>query len=95
MSVLSENWNQLTPGEKREIRFNRLKDSVKSIKFVSPEAKQHYSLSLKRLIDVYNVRKPDRIPVSVVPGVLPLLQDGIDYSIALHNPQKVKRQSKN
>jgi uroporphyrinogen-III decarboxylase len=88
MRALSENWRQLTPDKKREIRFNRLKDSTKQIKFVSSEAKQHYILSLKRLIDVFNVREPDRVPVSVVPGVIPLFQDGIDYNVALHDPQK-------
>jgi uroporphyrinogen-III decarboxylase len=88
MSTLTENWDKLTPEKKRRIRFDHLLDSTNNIKFISSAAKQHYNLSLKRLIDVYCVREPDRVPVSVVPGVLPLIQDGIDYNIALHDPQR-------
>jgi hypothetical protein len=87
-TVLSGNWSHLTPDKKRDIRYSRLQDTAKNISFVSTEAKDHYTRSLKRLVDVYNVREPDRVPVSVVPGVIPLLLDDIDYNIALHDPRK-------
>ena len=88
MPALSENWDQLTPEQKRELRFNFVRDSVNNINFINPEAREHYVKSLQRLIDVFQVRVPDRVPVSVVPGVIPLYQDGIDYNIALHDPQR-------
>ncbi len=88
MSAISENWDQLTSEKKRQLRFNQLVDSAKDIKFISSEAKQHYQLKLKRLIDVFNVREPDRVPVSVVTGVIPLYRDGIDYNTAIHDPQR-------
>src|SRR5512136_3046485 len=88
MSVISENWDQLTSEKKRQLSFNQLVYSAKDIKFISSEAEQHYQLKLKRLIDVFNVREPDRVPVSVVPGVIPLYRDGIDYNTAIHDPQR-------
>jgi hypothetical protein len=88
MPAISENWDQLTPEKKREQRFNRLLESAQDIQFVSPEAKQKYIARLKRLIDVFNVRKPDRVPVVIDPGVIPLYQNGLDYDTALHDPQK-------
>jgi hypothetical protein len=93
MAELSENWEQLTPEKKRELRFNRLIDSAKNINFINPEARQHYFTSLKRLIDVYNINKPDRVPVSITPGVIPFLQAGIDFNVAIHEPEKAASSS--
>lgn len=93
MSALSENWDQLTPEKKRELRFNRKIESAKDIKFASKKAEQHYIQSLKRIIDVFNVRQPDRVPVSVNPGNIPFQLAGMDYNMALHNPQKAVQAS--
>ena len=88
LPALSENWYRLTPQEKRQARYDRLRETAKNINFINSGAKQHYVSTVQRLINVFNVREPDRVPVSVVPGMIPLLQDGIDYDIALHTPQK-------
>ena len=87
-SGLPEGWDRLTPEQKREYRFNRWADSENDIKFVSPEAKKHYAKKLKRIRDVYSVREPDQVPVSVNAGVLPFYFDGMDYKTALHDLEK-------
>ena len=54
----TENWDKMTPEEKRQFRLNRLLNAD-GITFVSPEAEENYKIRAKRLVDVYNVREPD------------------------------------
>jgi hypothetical protein len=93
MSALAENWDQLSAEQKRDLRFKQKMDSTKDIKFVSPEAERDYKIRLKRMIDVFNVRQPDRVPVSIAPGIIPFQRAGFDYNIALHNPEKAVKAS--
>jgi uroporphyrinogen-III decarboxylase len=83
-----ENWNQLTPEQKREQRFQWVKDAAKEIKFVSAEAEKNYQARLQRMIDVYQVREPDRVPVSAGVGVLPYTASGFNYHTAIYNYEK-------
>jgi hypothetical protein len=93
MSALSENWDQLSPEKKRDLRFIRMTESGKDIKFISPEAEQQYYKRLKRRIDVFNIAVPDRVPVSVDPGIIPFLREGFDYNTALHDPARAVKAS--
>jgi len=83
-----DNWDQLTPRQKRERRLGWWADSAKEIKFVSPEAAQNYKTKLQRLINVYQVKEPDRVPVIVNAGISPLYSCGIDYHTAIYNYEK-------
>jgi uroporphyrinogen-III decarboxylase len=83
-----DNWNQMTPEQKREQRFAWLADSVGKINFVSPEAEKSYKTRLQRLIDAYRVREPDRVPVSFNPGAMPYFAGGMDYYTAIYNYEK-------
>jgi uroporphyrinogen-III decarboxylase len=85
---LPADWSQLSPEQKREYRYSRWAESENEIKFTSPEARKRYSQKLKRLRDVYCVREPDRVPVSINSGVLPFYSDGMDYNAAIHDPAK-------
>jgi uroporphyrinogen-III decarboxylase len=87
-TALTENWERLTPEQKRGIRYQGLIDAAQKIKFINSDAEKHYYSRLQRLIDVYNLRQPDRVPVSVVPGVIPFQRDGIDYATAIHDPRR-------
>jgi hypothetical protein len=78
-----ENWDELSPEQKREQRFNWLADSAGGIKFVSAEAEKNYRTKLQRLINVYQVKEPDRVPVTVSTGVAPLYACGVDYHTAI------------
>lgn len=83
-----DNWDQLTPEQKREQRLNWWTGSVKDIKFINPEAAHNYQTKLQRLIDVYRVEEPDRVPVNISVGTTPLYAHGIDYHTAIYDCEK-------
>jgi uroporphyrinogen-III decarboxylase len=83
-----ENWDRLNPEQKREQRLNWLAASAQEIKFVSAEAAKNYKTKLQRLINVYQVKEPDRVPVTVSTGVAPLYAYGINYHTAIYNYEK-------
>jgi hypothetical protein len=86
-SNLPENWAQMSREEKRTYRLNRLLNT-EDIKFVSPEAKKNYKVRAQRMVDVYNIKEPDRVPVSLPVGNLPLTIYGINAHTAMYNPEK-------
>ena len=63
-SGLPENWAQLTPAQKREYRLNKFLDP-KDIPFVSQEASKAYKIRAQRTVDAFNVKEPDRVPISL------------------------------
>jgi uroporphyrinogen-III decarboxylase len=83
-----ENWDRLNAEQKREQRLNWLADSAKEIKFVSAAAEKKYKTKLQRLIKVYQVKEPDRVPVTISTGITPLYAYGIDYHAAIYNYEK-------
>lgn len=83
-----ENWPELTPEQRRDWRLDNFLKSGEKIKFVSPQAKKYYNTRVKRLIDVYNVRKPDRVPINITAGNLPLAMAGLETRTAFYEPQK-------
>jgi uroporphyrinogen-III decarboxylase len=87
-SLRPDNWDQLSPEQKREQRLKWWADSAREIKFVSPEAAQNYKTKLERLIDVYKVQEPDRVPVTVGVGAAPLYAYGINFHTAIYDCKK-------
>jgi uroporphyrinogen-III decarboxylase len=84
---LPENWAQMTPEEKRQYRLNRTLDTS-AMKFPTPEAEKAYKVRQQRMVDVYNVREPDRVPVNLPVGSLPLKMNGVTSYDAMYNPEK-------
>jgi hypothetical protein len=84
---LPENWSQLTPEQKRQYRLNRFLDPD-DVKFVGPEAKKAYRVRAQRLVDVYNVQEPDKVPVSLPIGNLPYIMAGINMHTAMYDYEK-------
>lgn len=84
---LPDNWGQLTPEQKRK---HRLDNFLKTdhIRFVSPEAEKNYKIRAQRLVDVYNVQEPDRVPVNLPVGNLPLKMYGVDSFTAMYDFEK-------
>ncbi len=78
----------MTPEQKRAWRLDNFSKSGENIKFVSPKAEENYKIRLKRLVDVYNLREPDRVPLNISAGNLPLLQAGVTMGEAFYNPEK-------
>jgi hypothetical protein len=58
------------------------------MKFASPEAELRRKTSLKRLTDAYRLQEPDRVPVAVSPGMLPLYSNGVDFYTAIYEQEK-------
>jgi uroporphyrinogen-III decarboxylase len=84
---LPENWAQMTPEEKRQYRLNKTLDTS-GIKFSTPEAEKAFKLRAQRMVDVYNVKEPDRVPVNLPVGNLPLKMFGVTAYDAMYNTEK-------
>ena len=60
----------------RAWRLENFRNSGANVQFVSPKAKENYEIRTKRLIDVYNLQEPDRVPLNLNAGNLPLTMAG-------------------
>ena len=60
MFAKPENWNQLSPLERRALRLDHWEQS-QDIQFVSPEAEAKYRERIHRLRLAYDLATPDRI----------------------------------
>jgi uroporphyrinogen-III decarboxylase len=80
-------WAQFTPEQKREWRLNNFLNP-KNIPFVNEKAKNDYKVRAQRLVDVYNVKEPDRVPLNLPVGNLPYTQYGINYRTAMYDYDK-------
>jgi hypothetical protein len=89
-SKLPDNWAQLTPAQKRQHRLNSFLNP-KGVDFVSPEAERAYKVRAQRLVDAYNVREPDRVPVNLPLGNLPFTSYGINMHAAMYDYDKAVR----
>ena len=81
---LPENWAQMTPEQKRAHRLEGLLNPPNA-SFISPEAEQAYKVRAKRLVDIYNVEEPDRVPVNLPIGNLPYNLYGITLRTAMYD----------
>jgi hypothetical protein len=88
MTTKPENWSTMTPDEKRAWRLENFRNSGKGIKFVSKEAEKRFNTRVNRMIDVYNIREPDRVPLNLMAGNLPLTMNGLEGRDAFYNPAK-------
>ncbi len=85
---MEKEWSELTPEEKREIRFlNWLKPD--NITFKSPEAKRAYEERVKRLIAVIKLEEPDRVPVICHPGFVPAPYSGYTIKEVMYDSEKL------
>lgn len=79
-------WKSLPREQKRARRFEWF-SSTNGIEFDSPEAERAYRIRAQRMIDVYDVREPDRVPVSLPIGSLPLEYAGVEYGAAMYDAE--------
>lgn len=86
-AALGKKWSALTPRQKKQRRFEWWL-SAKGVKFDNSEAEKAYKQRVQRLIDAYEVRQPDRVPVSVPVGHLPAHRAGLDYRTLMYEPDK-------
>lgn len=76
MFVKPENWNKLSPEARREARFAAWM-STAGREFTSSEAKKEYELRTRRIKDVIELKKPDRVPLTLFLGGFPMIYGGV------------------
>jgi hypothetical protein len=87
LNSLPGNWATLTPEQRRAWRLNNFLNPS-NLQFVSEKAKADYKLRAQRLVDVFNVKEPDRIPVNLPVGNLPYTNYGINLHTAMYDYEK-------
>jgi uroporphyrinogen-III decarboxylase len=84
---MDSDWTTLSREGKRARRFEWY-SSTERIQFASREAQEAYRVRAKRMIDVYNLSEPDRVPVALPVGSLPVKYAGIGYRTAMYDADK-------
>jgi uroporphyrinogen-III decarboxylase len=85
---MEKRWNDLSPEEKREKRFERWL-STENRQFNSPEAEQKYKDIVTRFIKVFKLEEPDRVPVLLPTGTTPIYMAGMTYKEAMYDSEKL------
>jgi uroporphyrinogen-III decarboxylase len=80
-------WADMTPQQKKEQRFKWWLDA-EGVNFDDADAKKGYKQRVQRMIDVYNVTEPDRVPVSMMVGALPAFLYGSNYYECMYDYDK-------
>jgi hypothetical protein len=86
--MTEEQYIKLSPEEKRDARFEAWL-AAEDVEFVSPQAKEVYRQKVQRFIDVIELRKPDRVPVSLSTGFFPAAYAGITAEEAMYDYEKL------
>jgi hypothetical protein len=86
--MTEKQWADMTPEEKRATRLKRWLSSAEGMSFPDETAKKIYQQRIQRMVDVYNITEPDRVPVNLPLGNLPLLMAGINYHTAMYDYEK-------
>ncbi|MFC2011712.1 uroporphyrinogen decarboxylase family protein [Chloroflexota bacterium] len=87
---MDKKWEEMTPEEKREERFKKWLE-LPDINFTSPEAEEAYRVRMKRLADVYQLKEPDRVPVQLPFGDLPLKWAGLTLRTAMYDYDLIRQ----
>jgi uroporphyrinogen-III decarboxylase len=84
MGALPADWAQLAPEQKRQRRLDNFLNPP-NVQFVGEKAKNAYRVRAQRLVDVYNLQEPDRVPVNLPVGNLPYTHYGINLRTAMYD----------
>jgi hypothetical protein len=82
-----ENWSTLSPQDKRKWRLDRFA-SGEGVKFVNSEAQKAYKVRAQRMVDAYNIKESDRVPLSLPVGDLPYLLNGVNCHAYMYDAHK-------
>jgi hypothetical protein len=85
-----ENWNELSPLDRRKLRLDHWQSAP--VEFVSPKAEVIYKERIARLRKVYDLEYPDRIvaDISMGAGEFALRRRGITGKDILYNHKKLR-----
>jgi hypothetical protein len=82
------NWPEMAPAEKRQWRLDKFLNA-EGVKFISQAAEKAYRMRAKRLVDVYNVSMPDRVPFNLPLGNIAYNLSGLDMRSAMYDYDRV------
>ena len=90
MFIRPENWNQMSPLERRKARLDHWQNQP--VQFVSPEAEANYKERITRLRKAYDMEHPDRIiaDISMGAGEYALRRKGIIGTDMVYNHEKMR-----
>ncbi len=89
---MEKKWEEMSPDEKQAVQFKKLltpKDPEgNDLKFQSSEAEAAYKGSISRIRDAIQLKRPDRVPVIIFPGMYPVNYAGITLQEAMYDYDK-------
>lgn len=89
MFVRPDNWNELSPLERRKLRLDHWQNQP--VEFVSPEAETSYKERIDRIRQAYDIEPADRIiaDLSMTAGEYALRRKGVTGKDMLYHPEKL------
>ncbi len=81
---MEKQWTEMTPAEKRAQRLQKWLDA-EGTPFPDEKAREAHRVRTQRMIDVYNIQEPDRVPVNLPVGNLPLKMFGVTSREAMYD----------
>ena len=86
---MEKTWTELTPEEKRAARLKKWL-AADGLVFPTSEAKKAYQTRLKRIIDAFSLKVPDRVPCTLPAGNFPAYNIGLDTYTVMYDAQAAK-----
>jgi hypothetical protein len=84
------NWKELTPDQKRQVRFKRWLDAP-GVKFKNKEAEQLYKTRVTRFIKALSLEEADRVPCNLPVGYLPAYYAGYTLKDVMYDYEKQRK----
>ena len=90
MFTKPENWNELSPLERRKLRLDNWQNTP--VEFISPEAEANYKERIERLRTTYDMEHPDRIIADIGMGAteFALRRKGITGKDMVYNHEALR-----
>jgi hypothetical protein len=89
---MEKKWEEMSPDEKQETQFQKLliprDHEGNALKFQSPEAEAVYKASINRIKAAIQLKKSDRVPVTIFPSMFPMSYAGITVHDAMYDYEK-------
>jgi uroporphyrinogen-III decarboxylase len=83
-------WSELTPEQKREVRFKRWLEAP-GVEFASPEAEKAYKERATRLSKAIRGEEPDRVPVQMPGGYFAAYHAGSTLQKVMYDYDELRR----
>lgn len=87
MTMLPDNWNEMTPSEKLDFRLDAWA-TTDGKEFTTPEAAAAFERRTKRFVDVLKLREPDRVPRLLTAGGYVAEYAGVSHGDVMYDYPK-------